>query len=308
MKNLAPEEYQRWRNEFAGVQFLFCWSTGHTGTSSLGQMFNTAESFSENELWVPNVQTALPKVKEAYHNQDGRTLWQYIAKHKLPRMKELSRGRRHYLEFGHNSIFGELEALSQLFGSDHTRLVRLRRDHCSVIRSFWYNPAICPNYKEDRRPHSIQFCPGDKGTLWHSEKLRKLWRAGANNKGRGASIVSIWWYIDEVELQWRATRDAFSRSPSSMYPVLEVGWGNSSSFAGVVSQIATFAQVAQPQIVSNTRHHTPAGKKTILPFNPGELLELRAKYLEAMPVKILDQLAVESEQESAAVPVCDFYE
>lgn len=99
----------------------------------------------------------------------------------------------------------------------------------------------------DTAPLGVQFCPGDAGTVWVPP--RSLWRTDAG--AATDNLLRIWWYLDEVELQWRALAAAVK------FPSIEIEWGKASGFKEfdlVVDVVALAASVDRPEIHHMNRH------------------------------------------------------
>ena len=206
------------RSTFSETTFVFCFSTGHVGTSALGTMFNnkTAGSMSVNELYVPD-RGANALLKTARNHQDGRWVWNYVLRKILPAFLKKSRTLfgnsktstvglvpKYIFEFGHQmNVYGILSVFLQMFPNS-TKVTRLRRTHCEVIESFLANPPICPFYSSDERRDCVQNCPGDPDTIF--KPLRSLWDA--------SKLSRIMWYIDEVEMEWR---ELLNKYPNLVY-------------------------------------------------------------------------------------------
>ena len=121
---------------------------------------------------------------------------------------------------------------------------------------------------------------------------------------------------DEVELQWRALREAFPTS----FPFIEVYWdkrGNH-TFEAMAAAVAAFAGVPAPAALPHKNRHTPragggggvvagaGGRATHA--TAGEVEALRAAYLAAMPAGVAAALRASTHRPwSAALSRCSFY-
>lgn len=215
-ENLLPEykeEVAKWRSRFSETTFVFCFSTGHAGTTTLGATFNNAaaSSFSVSEMMVPNQEKTNPALKKARNKGDGRWMWKYILHQKLPEYVKQGRAMlsakskvhvsptdmarappRHIFEFGHQiNAFGLLSVFLQIF-PNNTKVMRLRRAHCEVIESFKHN-TMCPAYWNDNKWLGVHNCPGDPDSLF--KPPQRMWKA--------SKLLRTWWFLDEVELEWQ---------------------------------------------------------------------------------------------------------
>ncbi len=179
-----------------------------------------------------------------------------------------------------------------------------------VGRGNSYNPDMCVNSWRavDTSPRGVQFCPGDMGTVWVPPQ--SLWRtkAGAVTD----NLLRIWWYLDEVELQWKALAAAVE------FPWIELEWGKGSNYGDfdvVVDAIARFISVEKPEI-QHLRSHV--GSKIrysgAADASRGRALcaavkGMRHDYLAALKAAISTNSAIQlgltpGVNGSAAAPVC----
>lgn len=294
-RGLSQQLVTKWRNAFREKSILMCWSTGHTGTLSLTDAFGSLNSsYSVNELYPLGNAHSLPIQKRYYHSENATLLWQHMDNEFLPFLYQYSLDKTYIFIFGHNSIFGLLPAMMQLFSS--VKIVRLHRDPCQVISSFLGNPPICPEYQKDERGFCVQFCPGDLPTRWHSEKLREVWHRGPAY--RKQLLSRVWWYIDEVELQWQQLLLDF---PDMQY--IEVYWDDGPSLQRTVGRIAEFAGVNVPQELENLNHHSagfPEGNDNLSTRNATAVQELREQYM-----RVMSTTSISSEFKSVALASCN---
>jgi len=270
-------EIKHWRAALSDKRFVFCWSSGHTGSTTLGKSaFSSSDTYSANEVYVPDMKTALPLLKAAYATQNSTLLWRYMLSKKLPHQQHKAGGKRNIFEFGHNVIFGELAVMLLLFPTQ-IKVVRLRRNHCEVATSFMFNPPVCPMYRHDMRELCVQFCPGDKGSILRPSET--LW---------WSNVVRVWWFIDEVEMQWQALTAAYPAFPS-----IEVYWDKAdpSSYNAMVATIAQFiSNVSIFQHIGNLQHHAAADSKKKKVMSAGTrkrmafVHKLSRTYLKGTPV------------------------
>ena len=203
------------------------------------------------------------------------------------------------------NVFGELSVLLQIFPNS-SKVIRLRREHCEVVESFSANPPICPDYWKDTRQFGVQGCPGDPDAIWRTP--RRLWYSG--------TLAKIWWYIDEVELEWRALLD---KRPELMYKEFfwkkydasgEVKQGD--SFENVVHTLMTWVGIgghgAHNSHVVDARQHVmhkslTAEIKSSAAYTEIEerIEQIRTAYLNALE-KNPGMLAVRDSSASAQCP------
>ena len=167
-----------------------------------------------------------------------------------------------------------------------------------------------------------------------SKGLQELWRVPLTPdlvprkyKKRSQFLARVMWYVDEVELQWRALRAAF---PALAFA--EVYWdgsgGDGATFERMARNVAAFVGIALPAgELPNRNHHVPkqllhteateaAGSK----HERDDVRALRQAYLAAMPGDVAAALHARSPRgekkwkfhqtagaTSAALITCEFY-
>lgn len=274
-QGLVEEVVKKWQRVFASKQFLVCWSSGHVGTKSMSKAFaSDASVFTVNEL-DPNG-NSLPTLKKIHRELNATLLWEHIDQDFLPEVERRSQEKDFFLMFGHNSIFGILPALLHVLP---IKVVRLRRDACQTIDSFLRNPAICPEYDIDERGYCVQPCPGDQGSKLSTPGLRDIWDKGPIFKNQYVSRV--WWYLDEVEVQWRELVKHFEMDS------LEVYWNDGDSFIETVQKVADFVGAKRPEMVPHSHNDAAVRSKDVKVAtessgNSTAVAELRESYLKAL--------------------------
>ena len=248
IENVGLDYLSHLRNDvFEDIGYSFIWSTGHTGTHTIGfNVFGTHSNYNMTDVVGVNEYLFISKLipdslQRASLHADGEELIRSYCRYKLYAILNLIRlGKdvKHYFQAGLDVQFGE-SYIYQAVIPDKVSYIRLRRNRYELYSTYsmytMHDKRFrCLNKDKAQVNFSNLFCP-----IYNAAIIKP--KLPYDPKIDAHISYLSYWYIDENERQWRMFR---AHNPKMQ--ALEIFWEKSSGNVinkSVIEAIIEFAQI-----------------------------------------------------------------